>query len=47
MYSDLNGESESLILAAKDQTPSTRYHQKNIMKQMKENAECATMQKNT
>jgi hypothetical protein len=47
MYSDLNGESESLILAAKDQTPSTRYHQKNIMKQLKENAECATMQKNT
>ena len=45
--SDLKGESESLITATKDQTLSTLYRQRNIMKQLTVNAGCATMQKNS
>jgi hypothetical protein len=45
--SDIFGESESLIIAAKDQTLSTRYNQRNNTKQLRVNAGCATMQKNT
>jgi hypothetical protein len=45
--SELNGESERLITAAKYQTLNKRYHQRNIMKQLIVNAERATVQKNT